>query len=309
MNDIIERLHLLGILPVVKLDKAEDVLPLAQALRKAGIQGAEITFRTPAAAKAIRLMKETYPDMLAAAGTVLTVEQAAKAKEAGADLLVSPGIDPDIVNWAQEHDILMIPGCMSPTDVSVAASLGLDVVKFFPAQTAGGPAAIQALSAPFPHMKFMPSGGIHEDNMLEYLKMPQVVAIGGSWMTKEGAAAPAVKALLDFRLAHIGINAANEKEARQIADLFETVFGFEARENPSSIFSDTYVETVKTPYLGKNGHMAISTPDVERAVYYLKQKGVAFNDASIVYRDSGLMQCIYLAKEIGGFAIHLVRKD
>lgn len=115
--------------------------------------------------------------------------------------------------------------------------------------------------------------------------------------------------MLDFKLAHIGINAANEGQARQIAAFFETVFGFAAKENPSSIFSDTYVETVKSPYLGANGHLAISTPDVERAMFYLEQRGIAFNKESVVYRPDGTMQCIYLAEETGGFAIHLVRKD
>ena len=215
----------------------------------------------------------------------------------------------------------VVPGIQSASELTAAVNAGLGFVKFFPAQAAGGIPMLKALSGPFPAMQFMPTGGISEDNFQDYLKLPQVICAGGSWMVpssliQEGRfdeiqaiAQSAVTKLLDLKLAHIGINAADEGEAHQIAQFFETVFGFEARENPSSIFSDTYVETLKSPYLGEKGHIAISTPNVERAMTYLEKRGVAFNQASIVRRPNGLIQAVYFQKETGGFAIHLVRKD
>lgn len=321
MNSQLKRkLQDLAVLPVVKLTDAGQAVKLAKALRKGGILGAEITFRTDQAPAAIRAIRQAFPDMILAAGTVLTVDQAEAAREAGADFLVSPGIDPVILDWAQAHDLPVVPGCMTPSDVTVAWEHGLDLVKIFPAETAGGTANLKALSGPFPQMQFMPSGGIRADNIQGYLALPQVLACGGSWMVPselleagdyaglQALASQAMRSILDMKLAHIGINARNEDQARQIAAFFETVFGFEARENPSSIFSDTYVETVKTPYLGTNGHIAISTPSVERAKAYLEHKGEAFNEESAVLRPDGTLQAIYLAQEVGGFAVHLVRR-
>lgn len=314
-RELKKRLHDLGILPVVKLEDASLAVQLGKALRAGGINGAEITFRTDQAVPALQALRQAFPDMLLAAGTVLNVEQAKAAKEAGADLLVSPGIDPEILDWAKKNDMPVLPGCSSASDVMVAANHGLDAVKLFPAEAAGGLPLVRALSGPFPTMQFVPSGGIGRENVSDWLKEPQVLAASGSWMVTgndpaavAALADEAMKTVLELKLAHIGINADNETQAHRIAQFFETVFGFGARENPASIFSDTYVEILKSPYLGQKGHIAISTPDVERAVAYLENKGIVFNKESTVLRESGCIQAIYLEQEIGGFAIHLVRK-
>ncbi|WP_294729982.1 bifunctional 4-hydroxy-2-oxoglutarate aldolase/2-dehydro-3-deoxy-phosphogluconate aldolase [uncultured Faecalibaculum sp.] len=322
MNKELKRsLETAGLIPVVKIDEAGHAVDLTKALLQAGLDCIEITFRTEAAAEAIEAVRKSGLDVVILAGTVLDVEQAERARIAGADVIVSPGYNASVVRWCLEQGMPVVPGIQSASELTAAVNAGLGFVKFFPAQAAGGIGMLKALSGPFPAMQFMPTGGISEDNFQEYLKLPQVVCAGGSWMVptvliQEGRfdeiqaiAHSAVTKMLDLKLAHIGINAANEGEAHQIAQFFETVFSFEARENPSSIFSDTYVETLKSPYLGKKGHIAISTPNVERAMAYLEKRGVAFNQDSIVRRPNGLIQAVYFQKETGSFAIHLVRKD
>lgn len=320
-KELKSRLQTAGLIPVVKIDEAGHAVPLAKALLQAGLDCIEITFRTDAAAEAIEAVRKSGLDVLILAGTVLDVERADRARKAGADVIVSPGYNASVVRWCLEQNMPVVPGIQSASELTAAVNAGLGFVKFFPAQAAGGIPMLKALSGPFPAMQFMPTGGISEDNFQDYLKLPQVICAGGSWMVpssliQEGRfdeiqaiAQSAVTKLLDLKLAHIGINAADEGEAHQIAQFFETVFGFEARENPSSIFSDTYVETLKSPYLGEKGHIAISTPNVERAMTYLEKRGVAFNQESIVRRPNGLIQAVYFQKETGGFAIHLVRKD
>ena len=182
MNRILEKIQKIGIVPVVVLDDPKDAAPLAEALCKGGLPCAEVTFRTAAAEESIRIMTECFPDMLAGAGTVLTIEQADRARAAGARFIVSPGLNPAVVRHCMEIGIPVIPGTATPSDVEAAMGLGLDVVKFFPAEQAGGIAMIKAMSAPFPMFKIMPTGGISLKNLREYLSCPVVAACGGSYM-------------------------------------------------------------------------------------------------------------------------------
>ena len=184
MKTIAEQFHEYGVVPVVVLENAEDALPLAQALTEGGLPCAEVTFRTEAAEESIRQMSAKYPDMLVGAGTVLTIEQVERAVKAGAKFIVSPGFDPEIVDYCLEKDIPVFPGCITPSEVAQAAKRGMKVVKFFPAEQAGGVAMIKAMAAPYTMMQFMPTGGINAKNLKEYLEYDKILCCGGSWMVK-----------------------------------------------------------------------------------------------------------------------------
>ena len=184
MNEILEKIGKTAIVPVVLLENAKDAKPLARALCDGGLPCAEVTFRTEAAEEGIRVMAEEFPQMLVGAGTVLTTDQADRAISAGAKFIVSPGLNPRVVKHCLEKGITMLPGTATPSDVERAMEFGLDAVKFFPAEAAGGLAMIQAMAAPYINMKFMPTGGINEKNLRSYLDFPRVLACGGSWMGK-----------------------------------------------------------------------------------------------------------------------------
>lgn len=179
--DVLDRLADLRLVPVVVLDDAGDAGPLAEALVDGGLPVAEVTFRTPAAADAIAAMSDRG-DLLVGAGTVLTVDQVDRAVAAGARYVVSPGLSRAVVERCQEHEVLALPGAVTATEVQAALELGLTTVKFFPAGTSGGPAAIKALAAPFGDVGFVPTGGVSPANLREYLSVPAVRAVGGSWM-------------------------------------------------------------------------------------------------------------------------------
>lgn len=184
MQDILKQFEKIGIVPVVVLEDSKDAEPLGQALCDGGLPCAEVTFRTDAAEESIRILAEKFPDMLVGAGTVLTTEQVDRAVNAGARFIVSPGLNPRIVRYCIDKNVPVIPGCANPSDVEQAIELGLDAVKFFPAEQAGGLAYIKAIAAPYTGMKFMPTGGINPQNVTEYLRFDKILACGGSWMVK-----------------------------------------------------------------------------------------------------------------------------
>ena len=179
--DMMEQLSRIGIVPVIAINDAADAVPLAQALIDGGLPCAEVTFRTAAAADAIKNMTEAFPDMVVGAGTVLTCEQVDRAVAAGAKFIVSPGLNPTTVKHCQEIGIPGCPGTANPSDIEVALSLGLKTVKFFPAEAAGGLKYIKSIAAPYVDMKFMPTGGVNEKNLLDYLSFNKIICCGGSW--------------------------------------------------------------------------------------------------------------------------------
>ena len=183
MMTIEERFEDFGVVPVVVLDEVKDALPLAKALTEGGLPCAEVTFRTEAA-ESIKVMAEAYPDMVVGAGTVLTIEQVDAAVKAGAKFIVSPGFDPEIVDYCLEKEIPIFPGCVTPSEVAQAVKRGLKVVKFFPAEPAGGVAMIKAMAAPYNQLRFMPTGGIGTQNLKDYLEFDKIICCGGSWMVK-----------------------------------------------------------------------------------------------------------------------------
>lgn len=320
MNEVLSKIQMMGIVPVIKLDHAKDAVPLAKALCDGGLPCAEVTFRTVAAEESIRLMREAFPDMLIGAGTVLTTEQVDLAVKAGASFIVSPGLNPKVVNYCVERGIPITPGCSTPSDIEAAIELGLDVVKFFPAEAAGGLAMIKAMAAPYVNMKFMPTGGINASNLISYLDFPKIIACGGSWMVKDDLVKAgdfgkiteltkeAVTMMLGFKLSHVGINMDDEKQAEQVADSFDKMFGFEKTVGTSSIFAGSSIELMKKPYIGERGHIAVQTNFIERAVYHLMKQGYTFNEESKRFDNKGNLQAVYFNQELGGFAIQLVQK-
>ena len=184
MKTIAEQFYEHGVVPVVVLEEVKDALPLAAALVEGGLPCAEVTFRTEAAEESISLMSEKYPEMLVGAGTVLTIEQVDRAVTAGAKFIVSPGFDPEIVDYCLEKKIPVFPGCITPSEVAQAVKRVLQVVKFFPAEQAGGVAMIKAMAAPYTMVKFMPTGGISAKNLADYLSFGKILCCGGSWMVK-----------------------------------------------------------------------------------------------------------------------------
>ncbi|WP_443091263.1 bifunctional 4-hydroxy-2-oxoglutarate aldolase/2-dehydro-3-deoxy-phosphogluconate aldolase [Basfia succiniciproducens] len=183
--EIIEKLGALKVVPVIALDDAEDILPLAATLAENGLPVVEITFRSAAAEEAIRLLRQTNPDILIAAGTVLTPDQVVRAKNAGVDCIVTPGFNPNIVRLCQELNIPITPGVNNPMAIEGALELGVSAVKFFPAEASGGVKMIKALLGPYQQLQIMPTGGINVNNIRDYLAIPNVVACGGSWFVEK----------------------------------------------------------------------------------------------------------------------------
>ena len=182
MNEVLEKLGKIGIVPVVVLDDAKDAENLGRALMEGGLPCAEVTFRTAAAEESIRILSEKFPEMIVGAGTVLTIEQVDRAVKAGAKFIVSPGTNPKVVDYCVKNNIPITPGTCTPSNVETALEFGLDVVKFFPAEPSGGLNFIKAIAAPYVGVKFMPTGGINAKNVRDYLAYDRIIACGGSWM-------------------------------------------------------------------------------------------------------------------------------
>ena len=185
MKTLEERFYDYAVVPVVVLNDADDAIPLADALIKGGLPCAEVTFRTDAAEESIRRICESFPDMLVGAGTVLTTKQVERAYKAGAKFIVSPGFDPEIIDYCISIGLPVLPGCITPSEIAQAVKRGLKVVKFFPAEQSGGVAMIKAMAAPYSMVKFMPTGGISTKNLADYLSCDKILCCGGSWMVKE----------------------------------------------------------------------------------------------------------------------------
>ena len=319
LDAVVEEFGNVGIVPVIKLDKVENAEKLAKALRDGGINCAEVTFRAKGADEVIRRMTKAYPDMFVGAGTVLTCEQADAAYAAGAKFCVAPGLNPKVVKHCLDSGIPFAPGLSSASEIEQALELGLDFVKFFPAEQAGGLQYIKAVCGPYTTMRFMPTGGINPDNLNTYLSYNKIVCCGGSWIVPsklldeenwEGITAlckEAIAKMLDFKVVHVGINCKDAAEAESVANKFDDAFGFAKKVGNSSVFASSYVECMKSPFRGDMGHIAISTNSVKRAVYQLKMKGYEADQSSFKYDKAGNLTVAYLKDQFGGFAVHLVQ--
>lgn len=185
MTNTFSRINSIGVVPVIAFDHTDDAVLTAQALRRGCVNTMEITLRTDAALSAIETVSVEYPDMLVGAGTVLTLQQCKDAVSAGAEFIVSPGLNPAVVSWCLERNIAVIPGCVTPTEITQALLLGVNTLKFFPANIYGGLEAMKALHAPFRQVRFIPTGGVNGKNLSEYSNIPYISAVGGTWLCSQ----------------------------------------------------------------------------------------------------------------------------
>lgn len=321
MDNILTRIAAAGVVPVVKLEEAEKAVPLARAVLEGGLNCIEITFRTDSAAESIKRIRDANPDMLLGAGTVTNTGQVDSALEAGADFIVAPGFNPTVAKHCLNKGVAYIPGVATPSEIEAAMELGLSTLKFFPAENSGGLAMLKALSAPYKGVKFVPTGGISLKNLNEYLSLSCVAACGGSWMIKAAAleandfsgiteaVAETMKTMMGFELRHIGINGDDEKDAADIASYLSKMLQTPYKPGNSSDFAGDMVEVMKGDGLGKHGHIAFSTNNLERAVAYMSSRGYLFDEETSKYNDTGKRIAVYFQREVGGFAIHLVQKQ
>ena len=320
MKDIFREIYLNGIVPAVKIKNAEKAVPVAKAIGRGGVSIIEITVRTDAAAEAIARISKECPDMLIGAGTILTCGQVDAAIAAGAKFIVAPGFNPETVKYCIKKNIPIIPGCSSCGEMEQALSLGIGVVKFFPAEAMGGVKYLKSVSGPYRSLKFMPTGGIDAKNINEYLALPFVPACGGSFMAKEALidacdydgverlTAEAVRAMLGLEIRHIGINCGGDGEAADVSEKLCRLFGVDADDRGGAIFSGTLFEVLKKPYRGEKGHVAIATNSPDRARAHLEKLGFEFDESTASYAPDGRLKVVYLKDDIGGFAFHLIQK-
>lgn len=314
---ITDRMYSSAIIPVVALDHSEDAVDLGRAFLKAGVQIIEVTFRTDAAAGAIKKLADSGLNLLVGAGTILTVEMAAQAVAAGAQFMITPGFDREVVEWAVKRGIPVFPGVTSPSEIAEASKFGLEVLKFFPSEASGGISMLKSFAGPYKNLKFIPTGGICAENIGEYMEQKNVLACGGSWicpprlirehrfaeithLTKE-----AVQKIHDFFLLHLGINSKDADEAECTAKAYSSLLGMPVHDGPTFFVGDM-IEINKGPGKGMHGHLAVSVRNIDRAMAYLKAQGYRFDEENMPSDDAGIIAA-YLEGEFGGFAVHLRR--
>ncbi len=320
MNEVIQRVYEIGIIPVIAFNSVEEAVPLCKALVAGGLPAAEVTFRTACAEDCIRKIHEEVPEMLLGAGTVLTTDQADHAMAAGASFIVAPGYDPIVTQHVIDRGGLMMPGTCSAGEMQQAMNQGCECIKFFPAEANGGVGMLKNIGAALKTAKWMCTGGVNAKNVNDYLGYDQIIAVGGTWMCKSDkikAAAwdeitamckEAVNVMLGLELGHIGINSADEAEAAKTAETLGALLSMAVAPGNSSIFvGKKEFEIMKKPGRGQHGHIAIRCNNVDRAVYHLSRRGVKFDMDSMVTKN-GKHIAVYLADEVAGFAIHLVQK-
>lgn len=305
-----------GIIPVVVLHTADDAVPLGRALEAGGLPVAEITFRTGAAAESIRRMRGEFPEMLVGAGTITSIAMAGEALDAGAEFLVTPGFSRDVVSWCVSKNVPVYPGCTTASEVEAAMNLGLRVVKFFPAEQSGGLARIKALCGPYPMMRFMPTGGIHLENLPEYLAAPQIFACGGSFMVGEALIAEgrwdevarrareAVRTAHGFKLERVRLHTdtSGADQSRRLAALLAQ--SITPRPDGSIVIGENIEVTPgQTDFTGE---IIYKTHNLERALRYLAVAGVS-QDALVATRDAnGTAIRVRLEEKLGEYALTLV---
>lgn len=319
MDEVLQRIYEIGIIPVIAIDDAEQAVPLARALVAGGLPAAEVTFRTAAGEEAIRRISAEVPEMLVGAGTVLTKEQADRAIAAGSKFVVSPGFNPEITRYVIDKGVLMMPGTATPGEMEQAMSMGLNVLKFFPAEQNGGVAKLKALAGPYTNLRWMPTGGVNTKNMMDYLNFDRIVACGGTWMVKKdlidgqkwdeitAICKEAVQTMLGFSLHHVGIPCGDADKAAGTAKAICALFGFPYKAGNSSDFAGP-VECCKVDFPGARGHIAIGVNNIDRAIFHLGLQGVTFDESTRKTDEKGKTKAIYVQGDFGGFAIHLVRK-
>lgn len=320
MHELLKEIGNIGVVPVVVIEDPANAADLARAVLAGGIGAIEVTLRTDSSVKSIENIAKEVPEILVGAGTVLTVAEAESAVKAGAKFVVSPSFSPAVVGWCLENNVPVLPGCSTPADIQQAIDMGLDTVKFFPAEESGGAKKLKSFAGIFRNIKFMPTGGINEKNIVDYLSLPNVICCGGTWIASKDMISAgkfdaitenckkAVKAALNFEILHVGINCDSKDEATGVANNICSVFGLQPHVHEKCTFAGEMVEVMNFKFYGAKGHIGVSTPNTDRAVYYLRKQGIEFIEESAGYLADGRMNVIYLKEEIGGFAFHLRNK-
>lgn len=318
--NIFERVENIGVIPVINITDLEVAKPLCKTLIENGIDVIEVTLRNENSLEAVRIIRKEFPEIGIAAGTILSLEQAKEAITAGAEGLVMPGYDDEIIDYAIQNNIPVLPGCVTAADIQKAYKKGIRLFKFFPSEHCGGIPAMKFLVAPFKGIKFVTTGGINFDNLGEYLSNDFIAACGGSFM----ADAKTLKAKdfkkiaelckkcvdisLGFKLAHIGINHKDKESADKTADFIASVLGFNTRECTTATFAGDVAECMHNYNLGKVGHIGFSTNSIKRAMAYLESKGIELDEKGIKRNEKGEITCVYLKENIAGFALHIVQR-
>lgn len=312
MEQVLERN---GIIPLVQFTEETTILPTAEAILAGGIDCVEVAYRTELSGEAIRRIKEAYPSMTVGAGTVLKQEQAEEAVRNGADFLVSPGIQPVIVETARRLGVPLIPGCATPSEVELGLSLGFPLLKFFPAEAAGGVPMLKALSAPYGSVKFMPTGGIGLHNLQDYLALPSVCGCGGSFMFDEHnpkrtrvLTEEAYRTSLALSLGHIGLYNASPEEAERTARILSSLLGVSYDDKGGAIFAGNAFEVLRGKGRGACGHIQILTASIERAERFCNRLGLHFAEDSKAYDKNGKLTLAYCVEEVSGMTLHLSKK-
>jgi len=291
MKSVQNQLEELGLIPVIKIDTADDAVPLAKALIEGGLPAAEVTFRTAAAEQALKNITHAFPDILVGAGTVLTTEQAQRALDAGVKFIVAPGFNPKVVDFCQNKGITVMPGIATPSDLEAALEMGLSVLKFFPAESMGGLEYLKSMSAPYGGVKFIPTGGINAENLLAYLKFNKVLACGGSWMVKPELIAAkkfdhitalvkaALTAMLGFKVLGLRLKTGELKKASDVADVFRNAFNIPVtRSNDAISVSNLFTLLADAGRgaagEGAAGEFVIGTHFLKRAIVFLERNGI-----------------------------------
>lgn len=316
MNEVLERIGELGLVPVIKIEKASDAVRLGRTLVDGGLPVAEVTFRTEAAEEAIGNLTRELPDLLVGAGTVLTTEQADRAVNAGARFIVSPGFNPKVVDWCIDHRVPVTPGMNSPSQLEMALERGLSVVKFFPAEASGGLQMLKAMAAPYAGVKFIPTGGINQGNLSAYLSYDRILACGGSWMVKADLISAgkfdeitrlvreAVATVHGFEIVRLAIGAENATAASKMGERLSSLFLLGMREEKGTVFVGSELEILAAAGAKRPGHVVVAANNLGRAAAFLKRMGVEPKDD----RGAGKERELVLDMELAGFAVHLVQK-
>lgn len=318
----IDIIGLEGLVPVLVINDANNAVDVADAIHNGGLDVLEVTLRSDAGLEAIKNIAKHRSRFILGAGTVLSVEKCKEAIDNGAQFIVSPGFNADIVKWCLKSDIQVIPGCVTPTEIQMALDLGIKVVKFFPADVFGGISACKALAGPFRSsgLSFIPTGGVSEANLTDYADKPYIHAVGGGWLCSltdidiqnyskiTQVVSSSIDTFLGFNLCHIGINKPSVEESLHLTEKFQNAFHFAVSKGSSSNFVGSTIEVTNSVGLGEHGHIAILTNNIHRAAYHLQKRGFSPNPDTAKYKDKRLI-AIYLTEDFGGFAIHLLQKN
>ena len=307
--DTVDTLKNIGLLPVLDISDPSVVMPSVDALLSSGISAVEIICRSQQSLECLEQVRLYMPEMLVGASTVITREYAKQAIDIGCDFIVTPGLDPSIIDVCRTSGVTPIPGVATPTEAQTALSMGLSTLRFFPARENGGVEKLRAISKVYPSLSFIPAGGIDTKDFMDYMRLPCVSAVAGSWLCRRelisdgdydaitNCCKSAISELLDLKIDHIGINCVNTHEASNAAAIVGMLF-----DTPSSCYHSFHL--IQSPTHGRCGHIALSTHFLNRTVYYLEKRGVQISGEPFV-SDEG-HRTVFLDQDVAGFALQLI---